>query len=686
LNEKKPIRVLPVDGEYSLLKREVLQESEGKYRTLFEEALDAIFLADAETGILMDCNRAAVELFGRTKTELIGKHQRILHPRQEILEEGLSQTFKQHLEEKRGQALETQVITKKGEIKEVAIKVNLIETGGKKVLLGISRDITERKKAEQALKESEEKYRILIEQSLQGIVIAQGPAFRIVFANSAMSLIFGYTPEELTSFSSRQTLNIIHPDDRELVFRQFKGLLEGKPTTSTHEVRGIRKDGTTVWIELSAAGTVYKGQPSVLATFIDMTERKKTEEQLRESEEKYRNLIDSAPGGVLVVDLNGVIKCANPAFLGLIGGHSEAEIVGKHFTELETVRKEDIPKFIDIFESIIEKKASSPMEFFYVLKDGTSRWVEVHPGLLTKDGQLTGIQVIMRDMTTRKHMERELQDYSEHLEELVKKRTRDLQVAEKRLLKVERLAAIGELAGMVGHDLRNPLMSISAAQYYLKTTSESALNEQQLEMMGIIEEDIAYCNKIVDDLQDYAREMRLEMASVMPRKLLEASLSTISLPKNIRILNKTLSKPAIQIDPLLMRRVFSNIIKNAIEAMPEGGKLTIGTNETDGAIEFTFTDTGNGISKPVLKKIGKPLFTTKARGMGFGLAICYRIVEAHKGKISIESTVGKGTTVRVTLPISQDARKDYGDQQKRDLFPMVNDEKVLNMANGASEN
>ncbi len=131
---------------------QALRESEERYRKLFEEALDAIFVADADTGILIDCNRAACELVGREKSELIGKHQRILHP-PETIEENFSVTFKQHLNEKEGQILETQVITKNGEIKEVAIKGNLFELGGKKLIQGIFRDITERKRAEKLLNE-----------------------------------------------------------------------------------------------------------------------------------------------------------------------------------------------------------------------------------------------------------------------------------------------------------------------------------------------------------------------------------------------------------------------------------------------------------------------------------------------------------------------------------------------------
>jgi PAS domain S-box-containing protein len=167
-----------------------MTESEEKYRTLFEEAMDAIFVANAKTGILIDCNRAATKLVGRTKTELIGKHQRILHPQREIAEEGLSKTFKQHLKEREGQVLEAQVITKTGEIKEVAIKANLIELGGKKVLLGVFRDVTEHKKAEQALKESEEKFRNLAEQSPNMIFINKKG--KVVYANRKAEEIIGY--------------------------------------------------------------------------------------------------------------------------------------------------------------------------------------------------------------------------------------------------------------------------------------------------------------------------------------------------------------------------------------------------------------------------------------------------------------------------------------------------------------
>lgn len=133
-----------------------------------------------------------------------------------------------------------------------------------------------KKKTEKALKESEKKYKILVEQSLQGIVVGQEPISkgllpRIVFANQTISKILGYTPEELTSFSSQQTVNLVHPEDRQLFFGRFKDRLEGKSPPSNYEVRGIRKDGTTAWLEISSSRIEYDGQPAVQATFIDIT-------------------------------------------------------------------------------------------------------------------------------------------------------------------------------------------------------------------------------------------------------------------------------------------------------------------------------------------------------------------------------------------------------------------------------
>ena len=146
---------------------------------------------------------------------------------------------------------------------------------------------------------------------------------------------------------------------------------------------------------------------------MDITERKKAEQALKESEEKYRSLVELAPDGIVAVNAEGIVTSANRSFLTLVGYDSEEGIVGKPFTELKTMRMEDIPKFQGMFMSLMKGESPSPVEFLYVRRDGTSRWAEVHPGLLIKDGNPVGLQVIMRDVTERKKAEKTLQESEE---------------------------------------------------------------------------------------------------------------------------------------------------------------------------------------------------------------------------------------------------------------------------------
>jgi signal transduction histidine kinase len=222
---------------------------------------------------------------------------------------------------------------------------------------------------------------------------------------------------------------------------------------------------------------------------------------------------------------------------------------------------------------------------------------------------------------------------------------------ERQLLRSERLAAIGEVAAMVGHDLRNPLTGIAGATYYLKMKLDSKGDKKKKEMLELIEKDIEYSNKIINDLLEYSREIRLELTRTTPRSAVKEVLSMARVPDEVRVLDLTRSSPGISVDKEKIKRVFLNIIKNAIDAMPEGGTFTIRSRKSRDKVAFAFSDTGIGMSKSMLEKIFTPLFTTKARGMGFGLPICRRIVEAHGGKISVETAVAKGTTFTVILPI-----------------------------------
>jgi signal transduction histidine kinase len=261
------------------------------------------------------------------------------------------------------------------------------------------------------------------------------------------------------------------------------------------------------------------------------------------------------------------------------------------------------------------------------------------------------ILVVARDITERKQMQKKLEEYAQHLEELVEERTKALKEAQEQLIKSERLATIGQVAAMVGHDLRNPLTGIKGAVYYLKNKFGPKVDPKVLEMLKLIEENVQYANEIVADLLEYSREIKLEFKEATPKAIIAETLLTVKIPEGIEILDLTRDTPKIKVDINKMKRVFGNLIKNAVDAMPKGGKLTIMSKESNGNVEITFTDTGKGIPKDVLEKIWTPFFTTKSKGMGLGLPICKRLIEAHGGKITVESKVGEGTTVTVTIPI-----------------------------------
>jgi PAS domain S-box-containing protein len=508
------------------------------------------------------------------------------------------------------------------------------------------------------LKESEERFRAIFEGAGDGILGADVETKRFAFANPKMCEITGYSLEELLKLGvSDITPEKDLPYIIDSIAKQMQGII-----TLSKDIPVLRKDEGVVHCDVSSKSIRIGSQEYLVGFFRDVTERKKTEDKLEESEEKYRGLVELAPDGVLAVNVEGIITSANPSFRKLVGYDSEEELVGKPFTELRSSRMEDIPKFQGLFMSLMKGESPSPVEFLYVRRDGTSRWAEVHPALLVKDGKPVGVQVVMRDVTERKQMERKLEEYSQQLEEMVEHRTKQLKDTQERLVKSERLAAIGQVAAMVGHDLRNPLTGISGAAYYLKMKLDPKAEKKMTQMLEIIEKDVQYSNKIISDLMDYSREIKLELTETTPKSIIAESLSLIQIPEKVQLADSTLNEPKIKIDIDKMKRVFANFIKNAVEAMPQGGKLTISSRASSNNAEFMLIDSGVGMAKEVSEKIWTPFFTTKAKGMGLGLAICRRIIEAHQGKISVESIVGEGTTFTITIPIELRTRVEGGEK------------------------
>jgi signal transduction histidine kinase len=234
---------------------------------------------------------------------------------------------------------------------------------------------------------------------------------------------------------------------------------------------------------------------------------------------------------------------------------------------------------------------------------------------------------------------------------------------EERLLRSRRMATIGETAAMVGHDLRNPLQGIMGAAYVLKTR-EASLSESGKEILHIIEDGIERSDKIINDLLEYSNEIQLQRSTSNPKALLDKSLSVLKIPGNITLVNHTHDQPKVQVDVEKMQRVFQNLMKNAVDAMPNGGTLTITSTESKGNLLVGFMDTGEGMSEEILGKIWSPLFTTKAKGMGYGLAIVKRFTEAHGGTVNVETKPGKGSTFTLRIPTHRTAETSIETQPK----------------------
>ncbi len=248
--------------------------------------------------------------------------------------------------------------------------------------------------------------------------------------------------------------------------------------------------------------------------------------------------------------------------------------------------------------------------------------------------------------------EEELRASNEELEAA----NEELREAQEQLVRSEKLAAIGKLAGGVGHELRNPLGAINNAVYYIRgkiINSELAQKEPRVaEFLDIVDDEINSSNKIINDLLSFSRVGKPAVSPARIEKVIDDAIVHTSILESIELTRELdASLPEVEIDTDQIRQVLVNIITNAVQAMPEGGKLTIDARAVDNFLKVAVTDTGVGIPESAMGKIFDPLFTTKAKGIGLGLAVCKSIIERHEGRIEVESKVGMGSTFTISLPL-----------------------------------
>jgi signal transduction histidine kinase len=263
---------------------------------------------------------------------------------------------------------------------------------------------------------------------------------------------------------------------------------------------------------------------------------------------------------------------------------------------------------------------------------GRKRWLRsTFFPIKDAQGNVAGIVMMHEDITERKELERVLQDK-------------------------ERLATIGQTAGMVGHDIRNPLQAVMSDTYLLKeelaAIPDCKSNEGIAESIDGIDRNVAYINKIVQDLQDYARPITPEIKEANLTDIFVSVFETVRLPDNIKLNIRVHDTEKIRTDPMLVQRALTNLVNNAIQAMPNGGELKITGSPKDNRLVITIADTGTGIPEEIKPKLFTPMMTTKSKGQGFGLAAVKRMIEVLGGTVSFESQECKGTTFTIELPLT----------------------------------
>jgi PAS domain S-box-containing protein len=372
-----------------------------------------------------------------------------------------------------------------------------------------------------------------------------------------------------------------------------------------------------------------------------------TLDALRASEEKFKLAFETSPDAIFITrQSDGLFVSVNKGF-EQITGYRREEVLGKTSLEINTWKDpQDRQNMAAGLQSQGEVRNYAAA---FLTRDG-----EIYGLMSAAIIQLDGVPhilTIMHDITERKRTEEQLARYADQLEGMVDERTRELQKTQEQLVRQERLATLGQLAGSIGHELRNPLGVISNAIYFLKMAQPNA-DAQTREYLDMIENETRTSDKIITDLLDFTRVKSLDRQAVSVSELVRQTLERYPAPPSVKVaLEIAPDLPNVYADPRHVIQVLGNLTVNACQAMPNGGDLTLSAQAQGDMIAIAVQDTGTGVSRVHMKKLFEPLFTTKIKGIGLGLAVSQKLAEANGGRIEVQSEPGNGSIFTLFLPI-----------------------------------
>jgi len=632
---------------------ETLRDSEARYRTLFQGTADGILIADIESRMFRFANPAICRLLGYSEAELQTMGVSDIHPKADL--PAVLAEFEAQASGDKTLAAGLPCLRKDGTIIYADVSASAMSIDGKVSNVGFFRDITERKLAEEALRKNEATLQATL-AAIPDLLFEVGLDGRYLAYHSNRNDLLAAPSEE---FLGKLVSEVMPPDATAVVMGV---LLEANASgQSTGKQIALALPQGQRWFELSATrkSTGLNEEQSFIVISRDITERKLAEEALRESEEKYRNLVDRANDGIVIAQGN-VIEFSNSAFTKNLG-YEVRELNGIEFASL--IPQENRQLLIERHKKrLAGEEVPSVYEAKLLHKNGNKISFEVNASVIQYMGKPADL-VILRDLTERKKAEQKLLAYSEHLEEMVEERTRELSDAQEKLIRQEKLAVLGQISGSVSHELRNPLGVISNAIYFLNLVQPDA-DDKVRKYHAMIEREVHTADKIIADLLDFARLKSAHREPVSIPALVQSTLRGFPVPPSVKVaLKLPADLPMVFADPRQVEQGLGNLITNAYQAMEAGGKLTISghvvvpvtaRDRQKQMLAIAVKDTGGGILPENRKKLFEPLFTTKVKGIGLGLAVSKKLAESNDGRIEVESQPGKGSTFTVWLPVQED--------------------------------
>jgi two-component system, NtrC family, sensor kinase len=620
LNEQQIVNVIQDITERKAAE-EALHQSEERFRNLVENLPVGIVITEMNGRILM-VNKAYVEMRG------YGSEQ-------EIVQIPVTERYYDPNDRERFLNLIRNGSVKNFEVRQKckdgsyfwvsSSSIPYTAPSGEQQFINVQEDITERKKAEETLLKSEAKYRNLVENAPVGIAIIT-PEGRLLEVNRTRREMAGYdSKEEYLNVDVSQR----HHDSRER--ERWLKLVREKGRVTNYEMRLRHKDGTPYWGSVSTMPQISdSGEQQFITVTQDITDRKKAEEALRQSEEKLRLMFNSLSQGVSVSNLEGKITDVNDVKVRMHGYGSKEDIIGRNVSEFASPRDRD--RSAQNRKRLLEGNLIKNFEYTYITRDGKEFPAEVSSAIFKdSQGNPLGTITISEDITERKKMDQQL-------------------------MLTDRLASIGQLSAGIAHEINNPLTGVIGF-------SELLLEK---DLPADIKADVETINReakrtavIVKGLLTFSRKQGTDKSPVDINTVIRWVLQMRSYEQrvnNIEAVDCLASDlPQIMGNGAQMQQVFINLIVNAEQAMTEAhgkGKLTITTTQAGDKVRVSVSDDGPGISPESMRKLFTPFFTTKevGKGTGLGLSICHGIVTEHGGRIYAESEPGKGATFIIELP------------------------------------